>query len=136
MAKRIPGIRIVGGVHDKVAAATEQVADRQQISVGSVSIQCIETPFHTQGHICYLCSEEGSSEQLIFTGDTLFIGGCGRCRPPQQHAFLYTTNRECTYRMSKPQCTSLGLVTAGHSPLDFLRMPSTIGSCWLPRQSV
>ncbi len=78
MAKRIPGIRIVGGVHDKVAAATEQVADRQQISVGTISIQCIETPFHTQGHICYLCSEEGSSEKLIFTGDTLFIGGCGR----------------------------------------------------------
>ena len=78
MAKRIPGIRIVGGEHDKVAAATEQVADKQQISVGTIKIQCIETPFHTQGHICYLCSEEGTSEKLIFTGDTLFIGGCGR----------------------------------------------------------
>ena len=89
MAKRIPGIRIVGGVHDKVAAATEQVADRQQISVGSISIECIETPFHTQGHICYLCSEEGSSEKLIFTGDTLFIGGCGRFEAPQQHALPY-----------------------------------------------
>ena len=78
MAKRIPGIRIVGGEHDKVAAATEQVADKQEISVGTISIQCIETAFHTQGHICYLCSEEGTSEKLIFTGDTLFIGGCGR----------------------------------------------------------
>lgn len=68
----------MGGEHDKVAAATEQVADKQHISVGSIGIDCIETPFHTQGHICYLCNEEGSSEKLIFTGDTLFVGGCGR----------------------------------------------------------
>ena len=78
MAKRIPGMQIIGGEHDKVAAATKEVADKQRISLGSISIQCIETPFHTQGHICYLCSEEGSSEKLVFTGDTLFIGGCGR----------------------------------------------------------
>ena len=78
MAKRIPGIQIIGGEHDKVAAANKEVADKQRISLGSISIQCIETPFHTQGHICYLCSEEGSSEKLVFTGDTLFIGGCGR----------------------------------------------------------
>ena len=78
MAKRIPGIKIIGGEHDHVAAATQQVADKQQISVGSINIQCIETPFHTQGHICYLCSEEGFPEKIVFTGDTLFIGGCGR----------------------------------------------------------
>lgn len=68
----------MGGEHDNVAAATEQVADKQHISVGSIGIDCIETPFHTQGHICYLCNEEGSSEKLILTGDTLFVGGCGR----------------------------------------------------------
>ena len=78
MAKRIPGIKIIGGEHDHVAAATQPVADNQQISVGSINVQCIEMPFHTQGHICYLCSEKGSPEKIVFTGDTLFIGGCGR----------------------------------------------------------
>jgi hypothetical protein len=33
---------------------------------------------HTNGHICFLCREE-SSTAAVFTGDTLFVGGCGRC---------------------------------------------------------
>jgi len=33
---------------------------------------------HTNGHICFLCREEGSTA-AVFTGDTLFVGGCGRC---------------------------------------------------------
>lgn len=32
---------------------------------------------HTLGHICYLCKEAGSQD-IIFTGDTMFVGGCGR----------------------------------------------------------
>lgn len=91
IAKLIPGIEIVGGEHDHVEGATREVADKQEISVGSISIACIETPFHTLGHICYLCSEEGSPERNIFTGDTLFVGGCGRCfagTPQQMYSSL------------------------------------------------
>jgi hydroxyacylglutathione hydrolase len=33
-----------------------------------------------------MCSEPGTSERVIFTGDTLFVGGCGRnfAGTPQQ----------------------------------------------------
>ena len=52
IAKLIPGIEIVGGEHEHVSAATTEVADMQEISVGSISIKCLETPFHTLGHMC------------------------------------------------------------------------------------
>lgn len=32
------------------------------------------TPCHTQGHVCFYHSDS----KIVFTGDTLFIGGCGR----------------------------------------------------------
>jgi len=32
------------------------------------------TPCHTQGHVCFY----HESEKIVFTGDTLFLGGCGR----------------------------------------------------------
>ncbi|KAK9916356.1 hypothetical protein WJX75_001731 [Coccomyxa subellipsoidea] len=94
ISKLIPGIEIFGGEHDNVSAATRQVANNEDIRVGEVSIRCLETPFHTLGHICYLCSEEGTSERNIFTGDTLFIGGCGRCfagTPEQMYDSLIGT---------------------------------------------
>ena len=39
--------------------------------------QNIFTPCHTKGHICYYV-EDANREHVIFTGDTLFQGGCGR----------------------------------------------------------
>ncbi|KAI8055652.1 Metallo-dependent phosphatase-like protein [Syncephalis plumigaleata] len=40
------------------------------------------TPCHTSGHICYYVvdptAESQSEQRAVFTGDTLFIGGCGR----------------------------------------------------------
>ena len=35
------------------------------------------TPCHTTGHICYFFSGGGDTPS-VFTGDTLFLGGCGR----------------------------------------------------------
>ncbi|WP_253547750.1 hydroxyacylglutathione hydrolase [Herbaspirillum rubrisubalbicans] len=37
-------------------------------------LQVIEVPGHTLGHIAYYAAEQG----LLFCGDTLFAGGCGR----------------------------------------------------------
>ncbi len=41
--------------------------------VNSFFIQCIATPGHTYGSICYLIGNN------LFTGDTLFNEGCGIC---------------------------------------------------------
>ena len=42
------------------------------ITVGTMSYKIIETPGHTKGSICLI------GEDVIFSGDTLFLGSCGR----------------------------------------------------------
>jgi hydroxyacylglutathione hydrolase len=34
--------------------------------------------FRFQGHICYFVTTPASDEKVVFTGDTLFLSGCGR----------------------------------------------------------
>ncbi len=50
--------------------------DGTVIEVGAVKIKCIHTPGHTPGSQCFL------TEGAVFTGDTLFIEGCGRVDLP------------------------------------------------------
>lgn len=50
------------------------------IWVGDIDIQCIHTPGHTPGSQCFLVN------QKLVSGDTLFIGGCGRTDLPGGNA--------------------------------------------------
>lgn len=52
------------------------VADGEVISVGSVNIRVIHTPGHTPDGICLL------ADGKLLTGDTLFVGECGRTDLP------------------------------------------------------
>ncbi|MNW49762.1 putative polyketide biosynthesis zinc-dependent hydrolase PksB [compost metagenome] len=47
--------------------------DGQSILLGGTNITCMLTPGHTLGSVCYLLSDS------FFTGDTVFIEGCGIC---------------------------------------------------------
>lgn len=47
-----------------------------KVKVGGVDITLIHTPGHTPGSQCFLC------EDKLISGDTLFIGGCGRVDLP------------------------------------------------------
>jgi hydroxyacylglutathione hydrolase len=49
------------------------VTDGQKLSLGDIVLQFILTPGHTPGGICILVDNKA-----IITGDTLFIGDCGR----------------------------------------------------------
>ena len=48
----------------------------EQIHAGGLIFTVLETPGHTWGSVCYRC------EDVIFTGDTLFAGACGRTDLP------------------------------------------------------
>jgi hydroxyacylglutathione hydrolase len=47
-------------------------------TLGGLDFQCIETPGHTPGGVCYWFKDEN----MCFTGDTLFKGSCGRTDLP------------------------------------------------------
>lgn len=49
------------------------VSDNDQINVGKLSLKFIVTPGHTPGSMCIIVDD-----MAIITGDTLFIGDCGR----------------------------------------------------------
>lgn len=53
--------------------ADRHIKHGETLKVGSVEIKAIETLGHTDGHMSYLANSD-----RLFTGDALFIRGCGR----------------------------------------------------------
>jgi len=48
------------------------------LHIGNLNIQIIPTPGHTRDSVCYYIQPAKDQSGILFTGDTLFIGGCGR----------------------------------------------------------
>jgi hydroxyacylglutathione hydrolase len=48
------------------------------LHIANVNIQAITTPGHTRDSVCYYVQPSTTHSGILFTGDTLFIGGCGR----------------------------------------------------------
>lgn len=57
------------------------VADGQTLQAGTLSFQAIATPGHSLGGTCYYLKDTSPSP-VLFSGDTLFAGGIGRCDLP------------------------------------------------------
>ena len=49
----------------------------QSIQLGKIKLSAINTPGHSPDSICIVMENEGK-QKAVFTGDTLFIGDCGR----------------------------------------------------------
>jgi hydroxyacylglutathione hydrolase len=69
-------LEVYGG-DDRIGALTKKVGQDDSFKIGELSVRCLFTPCHTTGHICYLVTAP-DGEEAVFTGDTLFLGGCGR----------------------------------------------------------
>ena len=68
-----PGLAVYG-VDQRIPGLTQAVRDGYHVRVGSLDARVIFIPAHTTGHIAYYFS----GQHAVFTGDTLFAGGCGR----------------------------------------------------------
>ncbi len=69
-------IPVYGG-DDRIPALNHKVSHDDVLSVGALHVRCLFTPCHTTGHICYFVTE-ATTPPVVFTGDTLFLSGCGR----------------------------------------------------------
>jgi len=81
MKQVLPDIKVYGGRLDNVLACTDQMDHNDSFQVGGISVQCLHTPGHTRGSISYYCTAGAPAESnpgAVFTGDTMFVGGCGR----------------------------------------------------------
>jgi len=76
LVRAIPGLRVYGarGERGRIPAQTHPVDDGDTVEVGALRGRVIGIPAHTNGHIAYHFPQLNA----VFTGDTLFIAGCGR----------------------------------------------------------
>jgi len=63
---------------ERIATSGCSVKDHQKISFGDIRIEAVFTPGHTSDSVSYYMTGEQGVEKAVFTGDTLFTGGCGR----------------------------------------------------------
>ncbi len=52
--------------------------DGDALVLGKITLKAINTPGHSPDSISILAIDENGKEEAVFTGDTLFIGDCGR----------------------------------------------------------
>ncbi|KAI9898310.1 hypothetical protein N3K66_006670 [Trichothecium roseum] len=65
---------IIGGKDCEGVTRTPKHGD--SFKIGDITVKSVHTPCHTQDSICYYM--EDGSDKAVFTGDTLFISGCGK----------------------------------------------------------
>lgn len=76
LLRAFPDLRIFGSAADapRIPGLTDELVDGAQVRVGTLAGRVILIPAHTTGHVAYYFPAHG----VVFTGDTLFAGGCGR----------------------------------------------------------
>ena len=71
------GARVFGPALEKLPVTHTPVGDCSTVPWGPLHWQVLDVPGHTAGHVAYWSQPEGQAP-LLFCGDTLFSGGCGR----------------------------------------------------------
>ncbi|MCF6354150.1 MAG: hydroxyacylglutathione hydrolase [Candidatus Polarisedimenticolaceae bacterium] len=69
-----PHARVYGPAGETIPGVTDPLAEGDEVQLPGCSepLRVFEIPGHTAGHIAY------AGDGLLFCGDTLFAGGCGR----------------------------------------------------------
>ena len=99
----------------RVPRQTRGLADGERFELGGLSFEAIYIPGHTLGAVAYVV------EDAVFTGDTLFVAGCGR---------LFEGTPEMMYRSLNEKLATLPddtRVYCGHEYTESnLRFASTV----------
>ncbi len=86
------GARVFGPAREVMPEPLTRLVHAQQLHLLGLTFEVIDVPGHTSGHIAYYCADM-APQPLLFCGDTLFSGGCGRLfegTPDQMLASLDT----------------------------------------------
>lgn len=72
----LPALPVLGSAYDleqkRIPRQTQGLADEERFRFGGHEVRVLAIPGHTLGAIAFLV------EGALFSGDTLFLGGCGR----------------------------------------------------------
>jgi hydroxyacylglutathione hydrolase len=71
------GAVVYGPARETIPGPITLLEDGQTVSSLGLKFQVMDVPGHTSGHIAFMCAQV-DGKGLLFCGDTLFSGGCGR----------------------------------------------------------
>ncbi len=71
------GAAVYGPASERIPEPHQALRGGQGVNVLGIDWQVIDVPGHTAGHIAYYAPDVDGTP-LLFCGDTLFSGGCGR----------------------------------------------------------
>lgn len=77
-ASHFSSLKIMATKYEPIPHATHLLGSGDVFQLGTLSIEVLATPCHTKGHVVYLVTGKEGTSPILFTGDTLFVGGCGR----------------------------------------------------------
>ena len=86
------GAQVHGPARERIPEPFAPLQGGDQVQALGVNFRVIDVPGHTAGHIAYFAADVNGAP-LLFCGDTLFSGGCGRLfegTPAQMLASLDT----------------------------------------------
>ena len=77
----------------------ETFDDDDAIILGHVTLKALDTPGHSPDSISILLIDENDKEYAVFSGDTLFIGDCGRPDLREQAGSITMTKKDLGKKM-------------------------------------
>ena len=78
---------VYGPANEPIPHRTDPLSEGQLIQLGEVSLQVMEVPGHTSGHIAFY------GNGWLFSGDTLFGAGCGRLHDGTMEQLFHSLTR-------------------------------------------
>ncbi|ODQ65120.1 Metallo-hydrolase/oxidoreductase [Nadsonia fulvescens var. elongata DSM 6958] len=79
LLQEFPKLPVIAGRDSPLVSLTPQHGQVLQLGA-HIKVTALHTPCHTQDSISYFCEDTSTqpAQRAVFTGDTLFIAGCGR----------------------------------------------------------
>ncbi len=75
--RQTTGARVFGPAREVMPEPLMRLSADATVTSLGLTFKVIDVPGHTAGHIAYFCASVDAAP-LLFCGDTLFSGGCGR----------------------------------------------------------
>jgi hydroxyacylglutathione hydrolase len=76
--KGLTHCEVIGPEPARIAGCDRCVGDGDIVTLGPLRVRVLATPGHTRTSVCYYMEPTSKQCGCIWTGDTLFVGGCGR----------------------------------------------------------
>ena len=75
--RQATGAQVFGPASENMPEPLTRLVGGDSLQALGLTFQVMDVPGHTAGHIAYYCADMDGAP-LLFCGDTLFSGGCGR----------------------------------------------------------